>query len=325
MAGKKPQGLENAKYTKRLKMPARELGIIGLTTSDGEEHPDYDPRILLPLDEAMVNSIDERGVDKAVDIAVIDGAVFVIDGRRRTMHAWAALDRHTPAEQAEHPAAFIECKLWHLTDAERARFAIVANAHRLNDDPVTEAEKAHRLSKQFGVSDEQICTDFGWSIGTLRNRRKLIDGSLPKSVLDMVRSGKLLVSAALKLKGQSPEEALQAAKELAAGGTSKQGARAKATKTDGVARPGIRLLAKIVANEEAAPEAERHLDENVRQAIKWALGELQPGSIKGLSAAIAATAPEPKKDRKTAAEGRKNPRKKTPPRMPPKKKGRKTS
>lgn len=310
MAGKKPQGLEEAKYTKMLRVPARSLGIVGLTTADGAEHPDYDPRISLPINPEMLASIDKEGVHQVVHICLIDGQTSVIDGRQRVRTAWAALDAAKGKEEG-HPAEYITCKLHRLDEAGRARFAIQANMHRQDDDPVTEAEKAKRLTEVFKVSDEDVCRDFGWSIGTLRNRRKLIDGALPKSVLDMVRSGKLLVSAALKLKGQGPAEALKAATELASTGTSKQGARTKAP-TDKPERPKLRLLAKLATNDE--------LSEDFRTALRWMLGELQTGSIKGLTAAIEATKTEKVKpvSRKTAAKGRK---KKPTVRLPPKKGG----
>ena len=162
MAGKKPQGLENSKYAKVVKFNPNDLVIIGLDTDDGEEHPDYDSRIELPLDEAMLESIKANGVQQVVDIAIVDGQPVVIDGRQRVRHAREAGVEEVTANVHRG-----------LSDSDRTRFAIRANMHRQDDDQVTEAEKAARLT-EMEVSDEDICRDFGWSIGTLRNRRKLV-------------------------------------------------------------------------------------------------------------------------------------------------------
>lgn len=305
MAGKKPQGLENAKYSKVVKFHPSHLCIIGLDTKDGPEHPDYDSRVELPLNPDMVESIRENGVQQVVDIAIVDGQPVVIDGRQRVRHA-----REAGVDE-------VTCQVKRLDDVARARYAIIANAFRQNDDHVTEAEKARRLEAMVEtdkegsevrlVSDEQICKDFGWSIGTLRNRRKLVDGTLPKTVLNMVKAGKLTVSAAMALhksasteEGWTAEDIITEAKELAEGGTSKQAARARSnsTKTDGVVRPGIRLMAKIVANEEAAKPEDRHLSDDARAILKWVLGGREASTINGLTKAIKGTAPEPKEKKK---------------------------
>jgi ParB family chromosome partitioning protein len=63
------------------------LIIIGLDTDDGPEHPLYDERVKLPLDESTVLNIMAIGVKEPVLVRKTDGNPEVVDGRRRTMHA----------------------------------------------------------------------------------------------------------------------------------------------------------------------------------------------------------------------------------------------
>lgn len=75
-------------------MDASDLTIIGLDTKDGPEHPLYDERIFLPIDEAMVRNIRAFGVIEAINVRKNGPNVEVVDGRQRVRHARIASQRN---------------------------------------------------------------------------------------------------------------------------------------------------------------------------------------------------------------------------------------
>lgn len=259
-----------------------DLVVIGKDTDDGPDHNLYDPRIKMPLSESMVLSIMAQGVLENVTVASIDGKPVVVDGRRRVLHAREALKRM----QAADPDAVLRVPASFRKDSDAGLFAtmVIANSHRLNDDPVAEGRKAAIMSDRHGASDEEIAKAFGWTTQTLRNRRKLM--SLPAKVLRQVSAGKLSVTAALELANMSPEDANAAADEIVGEGESTHGQAKKAKKKaakDDDSEPAIgkRMLRKILAT-----EAAENLSDDVRKALAFVCGDVKAVAVRGLSACI---------------------------------------
>lgn len=276
-----------------------DLVIIGKDTDDGKDHNLYDPRIKLPLSEAMVLSIMAQGVLENVTVASIDGKPVVVDGRRRVLHAREALARL----RKDDKEAALRVPATFRKDSDAGLFAtmIIANSHRLNDHPVVEARKAEIMQQRHNASDDEIAKAFGWTTQTLRNRRKLL--TLPEKVLRKVQSGEISVTAATELAKMDPEDATAAAEEMAeesGGSTHGQGRRARAAANpDAEPVIGKRQIKGILESEEA-----ENLSDDTRRVLQWIVGEIKPVAIKGLSACIKAV--QAAKDAKRA-EGKPKP------------------
>jgi hypothetical protein len=75
-------------------VPPEDITIIGLDTEDGPEHPLFDERVLLPVDEALARNIAIHGVIEPVVIRKNgDDVIEVIDGRQRVRSARLANER----------------------------------------------------------------------------------------------------------------------------------------------------------------------------------------------------------------------------------------
>lgn len=319
--------------------------IIGLDTKDGPDHPLYDPRIHSKLNEARIQSIMEDGILQNASVTVVEGVgLVVVDGRGRFRHAREAEKRlqtttwtdrmgnkHAPDPDAR---VWVPVKLRQGDDAQLFHLMVVANAQRDVEGPVAEARKADIMQKRFNMSDEQVCQSFGWGIGTLRNRRKLL--ALDPKVQRDVESRQLSVMAALDLGKLPAEEQAGAADKLAAEAEDKGTTRGQTRSARQVTAPekdpviGKRQLRAILESDKA-----EGLSEDTARVIRWILGDIQAVAIKGLSACIndveakrkaaAAKKNEAARERikaKAEAKGKKAPTNKAEaPKTPPKRRG----
>lgn len=292
----KDLSLEHAAKFTAYNFDPNDLVIIGKDTDDGPGHNLYDPRIKLRLSESMVLSIMAQGVLENVTVTSLDGKPVVVDGRRRVLHAREALARMKAADKS----AVLRIPVAFRKDTDAGLFAtmVVANSHRLNDDPVAEARKAETMRERHSASDDDIAKAFGWTTQTVRNRRKLL--TLPAKVLRLVQMGKVSVTAALAMSGMEAEEAIEAAEEIAAEdgeSTHGQAKRVRAAK-DEDAEPAIgkRFIKKILAS-----EAAESLSDDTRKTLQWICGDIKAVAVRGLSACIKeANAPKVKEGKPKA-------------------------
>jgi ParB/RepB/Spo0J family partition protein len=248
-----------------------QLCVVGIDVDESEVDGFLaDPRIHHPLNDGLVESIRKDGVQKPIDVVVHDGRAIVIDGRRRTMHARAAGVGAVP---------ILVKRDIETLDAEF--LAVLGNAHRLDDDALTEANKARRLL-DLGIERDRVCEAFGWSTATLKNRLTLLE--LAPGVTKLVAQGKLSPIAAVQLKKLSPEEQLEKAKALAENpeGQIKRAKAERKAKESGneevTVRPTVTLVKQVLETEAASD-----LDENVVRAMKWLIGEGSHTRVAGLA------------------------------------------
>jgi len=207
----------------------------------------YDPRAVLPPDEAMVRSIMRDGVK--MPISIRPGAPIVVDGRRRTVASREANRRLREAGQA---AVRVRCVVESGNDGEAERSAVICNEMRLDDGPAIKAEKAARL-RSHGYDVAEIADTFGVTQQTVKAWLELADA--PEKIKKAVREGRMSKATARKV-AQEPAEVQQKAAEAA----SKKEAR-KAAKKDKppASRPlGLKKIQAIIdAGDEAEEMAER--------------------------------------------------------------------
>lgn len=270
--------IEGVKRLNAFAMNPNDLVIVGLDTGDGNEHPLFDERAFMPLEEAMVLNIMVYGVIETVT-ARKDGAVpCVVDGRRRVLHAREANKRLEAMgeEPILVPVMLIK------GDTERAEgISVSLNEHRKDDEILLKADKAMRMLSRNGDDFSKAAVAFGVTVATIRNWVKLA-GLSPK-VKDAVRSGALGATAATKLAGLSEADAEAEMENLIASGekvTVEKATRARAERTgEKVVRgPSKKVLKRIAADGGAYG-----LSEDFLLAIKLVLGEVDIADIAGVA------------------------------------------
>jgi hypothetical protein len=180
----------------------RALIVIGIDEGD-KSSPGYDPRVELPLDPDMVESMCRFGVVVPViarrDGEYLDGPrkgqarMVVVDGRRRVIHARAA-----QLAQIAKGVTPLRIKTVLVRGDDLALFATgrVANAYRVNSDPVAQAKEMQRMH-DMGASDDDIRIAFGVKLSTVQDRAKLLETA--PEVQAKVTAGEITGNAALEL------------------------------------------------------------------------------------------------------------------------------
>ncbi|MFA7344016.1 MAG: ParB/RepB/Spo0J family partition protein [Terrimicrobiaceae bacterium] len=123
------------------------------------------PRIEFPADQLhdLVESIRERGIIQPLIVRKADGHYELIAGERR----WRAA-RHLGL--AEAPAIVREA-----SDREVLELALIENLQREGLNPIEEASAYQRLSRDFGLTQEDISKRVGKSRASIANAMRLLD------------------------------------------------------------------------------------------------------------------------------------------------------
>jgi ParB family chromosome partitioning protein len=261
-----------------------DLVIIGLDTKDGPEHPLYDPRIKLPLDEAMVLNIMTYGVLETV-IARKNGVYAeVIDGRRRVMHAREANKR---LKKMGSDTLTVRTDMKRGDDGHVFGMSVSTNEQRLDDTPMAKAQKLQRML-DLGKTEEECAIAFGVTKVAVKQWLKLLD--LSAYVRGKVDKAEISASAAAKFSDLSHDEQKEAVdkliKETGGKATAKKAGTAgkKAKGNDNAYdAPGKRVLKRVIENAQTVKELDGILTEDEIKILRWVIGDLGAGSIKGLT------------------------------------------
>lgn len=272
------------------------LTIIGLDTTDGPEHPLWDERIKLPLDESMVLNIMEFGVREPVIVVVQgkgdDRIAAVVDGRRRVMHNREANKRLVKVGGKPHQTPLIAEK--GMSESEQMLLSVSLNEIRKDDPVMVKAAKAARM-KARGNSYAEIAIAFGVETQTVALWVNI--NSLTDTVKKSVNEGRITPTAAGALAGLTPEKQKETLTELLAEAetsgkkpTVDQVKGKVKAKKDGDATPVVtapqrRVLRRVVEN------GGEVLSEDFLKGVRFAIGDLNPKTIKGLTALMEAKAP----------------------------------
>lgn len=267
-------------------MDPEDLVVIGYDTDDGPEHPLFDERAKLALSEEMINSIMLQGILEVVLVRKNGDKAEVVAGRQRVKNAREANKRlkKQGSEQVRVP-----CMVRKGDDGVVMGISISENEIR-EDDPLT--IKAAKLERYLGTgkSEQEAAVIFGVSLQTIKNWRKLSD--LDTSVVKAMEAGKIKPSAAWNLSDLSREDQkVELEKLLSNGHATVRSANhavrnAKGKKNgsgEGLEAPGKRLVAKVLKLD----RKQNVLTDDFARGVAWMLGELNPTSVKGLTALIA--------------------------------------
>jgi len=148
---------------------ASRISAFGLDPEDlvlieDPKHPLYDARIKLPLKPEFVANIKALGVIVPVVVRKIDGAPVVIDGRQRVR---AALEANRQRKTEGLPPMKVPAVERKGSAGDAYAVTISTNEHRQEDALRAKIEKAQR-SHQLGNSEEDIATQFGVSVATVK-------------------------------------------------------------------------------------------------------------------------------------------------------------
>ncbi|MGL4257983.1 MAG: ParB/RepB/Spo0J family partition protein [Microbacterium sp.] len=263
-----------------------DVTIVGLDTKDGPEHPLYDERIGLPIDESMVLSIMAHGVLQVVKVAVYDGVPYVVDGRQRVRAARIANER-LKAGGEPLVSLRVEGENGRKISDNRLLTAMVAmNEIRQTDDVLVKAGKAERMSAR-GMTTAEIATAFGVTPQCVRDWAKL--AGLAPQVKRAVRDGRISAHAAANLSELSAEEQVRKLEEILASGAkpTAQNVRNRVQNTESP-KPSGRIIRRLLEVENV------DLPEGFLLALRWQRGEIPTTRIKGLSAALKNLEKQPK-------------------------------
>jgi ParB family chromosome partitioning protein len=156
-------------------------------------HPLFDPRVNLPVDEAMVLNIMNEGVLEPVLFTPSDAGPVVVAGRRRVK---AAIEANRRLAKLGLPTIRIPAMRKRGDNKVMLGILVSENEHRVDDDANGKAKKAQRCL-DLGMTNDEICIKFGWSSPTLRSHLRLLEAA--PEVRKAVAEGKLSVTASGKL------------------------------------------------------------------------------------------------------------------------------
>lgn len=211
-SGKASKKAVNAPRREYFMMDPNKLVVVGKDTDDGPDHPLYDERIKLSLDEGMVLNIMAYGVLKPIFVQKEGEQVYVVDGRRRVLHARLANERLASKgeETVLVPVIF-------KRGDEATLFGISRSANAMNavDSPLTNARNAQRLL-DMGKEVAEIAVIYGVKQQTIKDWLALLD--LSAMVRKAVEQGEVSVSAGATLAKLPKEEQEKHLEELRAEG-----------------------------------------------------------------------------------------------------------
>lgn len=228
-----------------------------------ETSPLYDPRVHLPVDEALARNIDYQGVLEPVGVSKNPetGETEVVFGRQRVKAACLANRWRRERGVAERliPGIVYNGKRQDALDA-----IVSENEARTADSPLGRAEKMRR-HLALGKDEDQIAVIYNCTVVTVRDTLALLDS--PKAVQNAVESGQITLTHAKALAKLKPDEQRAKVAELVeAGKDAKPHERSRKQAAIMSERPRMKSRKQI---QNALVEAKG----DYATALRWVLGD----------------------------------------------------
>lgn len=231
-----------------------------------KNHPLYDERVHLPVNENMVLNIMHQGVLQSIVICKDpeSGETLVVAGRQRVKNAREA-NKRLRAQGCE--PIMVPAMVRRATNmADMAGIMISENEAREDDTPVGRAHKMQRLL-DMGKTHDHLAVIFCCSVPTVRNTLALLDTTA--AVRNAVQAGDINVGQARALAKLEPAEQREKVKELVKAGEglpAHQKARAQREVIKPASRPSMRTRKEVAEAHEAATGVRKNV-------LSWVLGE----------------------------------------------------
>lgn len=265
-------------------MDPNDLVVIGYDTDDGPEHPRYDERAQLPLDEPTILSMMVEGVLEVVLVCKNGDVVEVVDGRQRVKNAREANKRRKKEGQ---PPILVPCMVRKGDDASLMGVGIIANELRQDDPLSVKAAKLQRYLALRPGCEKEAAIRFGVSTQTIKNWSRLPD--LDPKVVKAIEDKRIPESGGYALADLSRDEQKEALEKLLGsnGHASVRSVRQAAKSTKARRRgeqtdfdpPGKRIINKVLR----LNEKQDVLNGDFLRGVRWVLGDIPPATVKGLT------------------------------------------
>jgi ParB family transcriptional regulator, chromosome partitioning protein len=171
--------------------PTDRIPIDRIRPNPDQPRRDFDEKDL----DDLAASIREKGVIQPLILRPVpSGGYEIVAGERR----WRAAQR---AGLHELPAVVRD-----ISDAEMLEIAIIENIQRADLNALEEAHGYRQLMDRFGHTQERLAEALGKSRSHIANLLRLL--TLPESVLDLLRVGKLTAGHARALVTAANPESL---------------------------------------------------------------------------------------------------------------------
>lgn len=261
-------------------MDPDDLVVIGIDTDDGPDHPLYDERIHLPIEEATVFNIMAMNVRQAVLVRKNGDDPEVTEGRRRVLHAREANKR---LKKLGEETLLIPVMISKGDDNLMEEIGISLNEHRVDDGLMTKIDKSVRMLARNGDNVARAASAFGVTTQTIRTWVKI--AGVSSKVRKAIDDGSISATAAAKLAPLTRAEQDEELAKLTKNGkatTRKAGAAAKGRRNGGdvLLAPTKRAQRKVV--EAFSSREDTDLDPEFIRGVRWAIGDLAPEAVKGL-------------------------------------------
>lgn len=256
------------------------LAPESITLITDPEHPLYDERVNLPIDESMVLNIMANGVIEAVGVHRLETKegtiVACVYGRQRVKNAVEA-NKRLAKEGKE--TVLVPCKIERGDDSTLFGLIISENAIRRGDTPLVNARKVQKyLAMGRNIGDAAI--QFGCSEQTIRNYLALLETD--KAVQKAVEHGKIGAAVAFDIAAKIPrEEQAEKVKELIESGATKGAAakeavrqQAKGAKPERKAKKRLRREPEIREGMSALRKADTHDARLALGVLQWVKGSV---------------------------------------------------
>lgn len=202
-----------------------QIVIIGLDVEATEDHPLYDERATLPLNESLVKNIMVYGVLKPVLCRQEAGKYYVVDGRQRVKSAREACRRQDAAGEYT-----VKVPVRVVKQEDRVVRGIIISGNMSEGSSLLEnARKAARML-QFGDDIDSVAINFGKSTQTIRNWLLLIE-AVPE-LQQAVENGHMSASAAIELARKTRDDQKAAMQVLSARVAKRLGSQTVINATD---------------------------------------------------------------------------------------------
>ncbi len=179
------------------------LALTEIVPSPFQPRVDFRPEQL----NELIESIREHGIVQPLIVRKVNGKYELIAGERRWRAATAVGLTEAPAIVREH------------TDREALELAVIENLQRADLNPIEEAMAYERLSKEFGMTQEEIARRVGKSRAAVANAMRLLD--LAADVQALLKHGQITVGhAKVLLSLKSHEEQTFLAQQILKAGAS---------------------------------------------------------------------------------------------------------
>jgi ParB family chromosome partitioning protein len=165
-----------------------EVQVARLRANPFQPRQTMDPAEL----EALVESIRRHGVLQPIVVRLVADGYQVVAGERRWKAAQAAGLESVPVV------------IRSMTDQEALELALVENLQREDLNPIERARAYHRLTGEFGLTQEQVAERVGKSQPSVANALRLL--GLPPQILSSLESGRISEGHAKAILGL-PDEA----------------------------------------------------------------------------------------------------------------------